>query len=390
MTPSPSPPRSVNLSSSLEEENTTLKRKINDLEKRLEELTSKRKGAPNPIRVLGRAVCRLVSCYEAPSILTKEADRRALAELEGTQVTPTTDEERELVRVQDRRFMAYRKLIEVAPRVAELLKTPDAEDKLTNYLEQLELGISSARTDDNSRVKWEVALWLNDAFEPDKPLRMKDRNNRGLQHDVCGRLLTPIEVDWDDLNMREAIRNGTSEFNINESYFLRCFYPDEGIDPNNVEHNFLRSRWLLLTFHAIFISPSVDEDQYIYPGEDEPPCKKQKHSKDGTSKSNVACRIGMNGRVTSRVIAYTAVMLVFNLTEASRWSEVYNGFSFHSLYNFIIDFFEDTPDPASRNSTQSLLQWWNHEVFTTQYAYPSDGHASYRKLASQRASRARN
>ncbi|KAJ3565717.1 hypothetical protein NP233_g7458 [Leucocoprinus birnbaumii] len=374
---SPSPSRSTGSSSSLEEENTILKRKVNDLETRLEELISKQKRKANPIRLLGRAVCQLVSCYETPSVLAKEADRRALAEAEGIQDTPSTDDERELVRTQDRRFMSYRKLIEVAPRVAELVAKS---------------GLNSARTDDNSRMKWEIALWVNDAFQPEERLSLNSRANRGLGHDDCGRLITPIEVNWDDFDIREAIRNGTSDFNINESYFLRCFYPDDGIDPDNVEHNFLQSRWLLLTFHAIFISPSVDEDQYFYPAEDEPPRKKQKHSKyeASESKSNVASRIGMNGKVTSRAIAYTAVMLVFNLTEASRWTEVHNGFSFHGLYNFIVDFFEDTPDNASRDNARSLLQWWNREVFTVRYVSASDSRASYKKLASQRASRVGN
>lgn len=54
---------------------------------------------------------------------------------------------------------------------------------------------------------------------------------------------------------KEAVRNGTfQDFNINESYFLRCLYPEDAGDPDNVEHNFLRSRWLLLvSFLCIFI-----------------------------------------------------------------------------------------------------------------------------------------
>ncbi|KAJ3553210.1 hypothetical protein NP233_g12698 [Leucocoprinus birnbaumii] len=394
MTLSPSPSHSTSSILNVEEENAALKRKIDDLEKQIEELTTRRKHTSSPIKLLGRAVCRLASCYETASVLTKEADRRALADEEGTlEDTPITDEEVDIARAQDRRFSAYRKLIEIVPRIAELLKMPDEEKKLADYLEKLESGVNSSRTDDNSRMKWEVAEWLNDAFHPQVRLSSKSRTNWGLQHDVCRRLLTPIEVDWDDLDIREAIRSGTSDFNINESYFLCCFYPDGGIDPNNVEHNFLRSRWLLLAFHAIFISPSVDEDEYVETSDDESPHKKQKRSAHSeASKSNVACRIGMNGRVTGRVIAYTAVMFWFSLfsilTDASRWTETHNGFSFHGLYNFIVDYFEDTPNPTSKDNARSSYD--GGIIFPTHYLAASDSRASYKKLAAHREASQRN
>jgi hypothetical protein len=35
-------------------------------------------------------------------------------------------------------------------------------------------------------------------YSPGVPLKPKTREGWGLQHDVCGQLLAPIEFDWDD------------------------------------------------------------------------------------------------------------------------------------------------------------------------------------------------
>jgi hypothetical protein len=51
--------------------------------------------------------------------------------------------------------------------------------------------------------------------------------------------------------------------------------------------------------------------------------------------------------------------LALNLTDVSQWVEVYNGFSFQGFYYFIVDYFEDTPDLASKARADDLLKWWN-------------------------------
>jgi hypothetical protein len=50
--------------------------------------------------------------------------------------------------------------------------------------------------------------------------------------------------------------------------------------------------------------------------------------------------------------------LHFNLQTASSWTAVYGGFDYHGLYNYIVDFFEDTPGPAAKKRAQELLYWW--------------------------------
>lgn len=83
----------------------------------------------------------------------------------------------------------------------------------------------------------------------------------------------------------------------------------------------------------------------------------------------------MEGKVTPRSVAYAAtivrllsplmfaciysVQLVFNLTDATQWVGVYNGFHLQALYNFIVDYFEGALDPTAEKRTKDLLKWWN-------------------------------
>lgn len=68
----------------------------------------------------------------------------------------------------------------------------------SHHFLQLQKGANDARSDDVRRIKEEIALWLNLAYAPNPPLNTKCRSNRGMQNDITGRLLCPVEYDWDD------------------------------------------------------------------------------------------------------------------------------------------------------------------------------------------------
>jgi hypothetical protein len=51
--------------------------------------------------------------------------------------------------------------------------------------------------------------------------------------------------------------------------------------------------------------------------------------------------------------------LHFNLQTAGSWTPFYGGFDYLGLYNFVVDFFEDTPGPAAKKRAQELLKWWS-------------------------------
>ncbi|KIY52820.1 hypothetical protein FISHEDRAFT_69628 [Fistulina hepatica ATCC 64428] len=112
-------------------------------------------------------------------------------------------------------------------------------------------------------------------------------------------------------------------------------------------------------FQHIFTSPSSVQD-FNNDDSDSPPSKKQKSSKK-SHKSDVAHLQGMN-RVMPHAIAYCAILLHFNLTDAKAWPQdsMYLGLSYHDLYNFIVDYFEqDATEAKDKKRVHDLLDWWN-------------------------------
>lgn len=115
-----------------------------------------------------------------------------------------------------------------------------------------------------SRIKSSVADWLNGRkFDPaTPPLERNTRDGRGIQHDVTGRLLCTISLDWNDLmyavsfgtysianclkSTRAKIKNFEDEDHYyGKDYYARCFYLGESGDPKNVRAGFLKSALLV-------------------------------------------------------------------------------------------------------------------------------------------------
>lgn len=95
-------------------------------------------------------------------------------------------------------------------------------------------------------------------------LSPKVKEGRGINNDVTGRLLCPIDYDWDDpeyvplyslylrrdgiidlFSVRANLRNAAPGYNFTSSLFLRCLYEDEDGDPNSPEAGFLKGPLLL-------------------------------------------------------------------------------------------------------------------------------------------------
>ena len=111
-------------------------------------------------------------------------------------------------------FTAFTTLIQVLPSVGKAIEDPttdidvylmqvsivglDSIHCFATHSLQLQKGANDARSDDVRRIKEELALWLNMEYTPNPPLNTKCRSDRGMQNDIMGHLLCPIEYDWDD------------------------------------------------------------------------------------------------------------------------------------------------------------------------------------------------
>ncbi|KAJ7808176.1 hypothetical protein B0H14DRAFT_2609093 [Mycena olivaceomarginata] len=78
----------------------------------------------------------------------------------------------------------------------------------------------------------------------------------------------------------------------------------------------------------------------------------------------VAVRLGMNGKVTGRSIAYIAVLLWLSLTMATIWIDEYYNVSLPQMYDFFVDYFEGPVEGMqAREHIDELLAWWNMQIF---------------------------
>ncbi|KJA27916.1 hypothetical protein HYPSUDRAFT_130887, partial [Hypholoma sublateritium FD-334 SS-4] len=227
----------------------------------------------------------------------------------------------------------------------------------------LQRGADSARSDDLNRIRTFVADWLNAAQRrPEILLDPSCRKNRGIQHDVTGRLLCPAEFDWTDLVVRAKLRACDDAFDWLSSYHARCFYTNYKANADQLESGYLMSALLVQVFKAIFTSPSSakgvpDEEEG---NENMPPARLQKTASGKRGlRRNVASKVQLNGKVTPRSIAYAAVQLHFNLQTAASWASVYGGFDYQGLSNYIVDFFEDAPGLVAKKHAKELLEWWS-------------------------------
>jgi hypothetical protein len=64
----------------------------------------------------------------------------------------------------------------------------------------LQTGANDARSDNTSRLKIAVADWLNSRPDSTSNSRLsaKGKDERGINHDITGFLLCPIDYNWDD------------------------------------------------------------------------------------------------------------------------------------------------------------------------------------------------
>ncbi|KAJ3575444.1 hypothetical protein NP233_g1096 [Leucocoprinus birnbaumii] len=378
--PSSSPPPQGNTEKPTLE---ALEEKVSRLERALEAEKARNKKrkrkSDDTVKCQGRPLQHIIHCFELFLSLIAEADHRLHPDPDsGDEEYDGLDDndKLQLERQRNRNYLAYKRLTRFRPHITDLMARREIAGYLS-YIAQLQHGANAARADDNSPSMEHEALVASHC------------DNRGLQHDVCGMLLTPIDVDWDDTHVRRQICEGSNK-DVRGNFFLRCLYPRNRFDPAHLEKNFLKGELLVLTYTAIFITPGVEaEDQLSNNDNDEgdDEGRPQKRRKVHKAQSNsVSALCGLDGNITGPAIAYSAVMLAFNLTDRSTWAEEHVGIDFVKLYNFLVDYFEAPRTERQKARASSLLRWWNSRIYPD-YRPSSfcNSETSYKKLEAQQA-----
>ncbi|KAF8190731.1 hypothetical protein K438DRAFT_1763172 [Mycena galopus ATCC 62051] len=259
---------------------------VNRLRRRISQLEAQEKKAHSQSNVasqvksfanLGRAICKVVSTFDCVESLIAEDDRRHDLE-DARTLGDEVHEEGEVPRMeQDILHNGYRELCRFIVPLRKLLAEADHEE--------LAPVLSAAI------VPWLVAAIpdLNPALDPDS------RENRGIHHDDLGRLLCPVEFDWNDQSVRTAIREGDPNYPMTAGSWWTGLYPPGKFDPAHPEAH-LFTNVLLLKYRVALSDPNHWDDQ------------------DG-------------------------------------------GFDYREFYNNIVEYFEFPPGPVARNEVARLLDW---------------------------------
>ncbi|KAG5634840.1 hypothetical protein H0H81_000542, partial [Sphagnurus paluster] len=209
---------------------------------------AKKKKTKKPsLKKLGRVICKAVSLFEDLGTLVLNSDAHEellenpeLAATDSELISRSTEEikdvKRRQVTIRERAYISVKLLNELVPNF--LKKVDESEpDDLQQFYDTLQTGGRDARSDDTTRIKMQVAAWLNARTPTPSPL------------------LDP-DLDWDDATTRTQIQNGDPDVNIGSTCYLRALYAFEKGDPSKVWEGFLMSGLLVLVYKHLFTSPS--------------------------------------------------------------------------------------------------------------------------------------
>ncbi|KAI5985498.1 hypothetical protein EDD15DRAFT_2374095 [Pisolithus albus] len=310
----------------------------------------------------GRAVRWVVTLVEPITDLIAEYDRREI-QAAGQQdlsdpemILPTTE--------QQRTYRAYEKLIQWCPSVHKVVgpaaKADTAGLEITFACKELQKGADGARADDSATLKIAIAQWLNESQPcPDPPFNSREKNGRGFNHEITGKLLCPVDYDWANADVRTAIREFHPDFRVTAHCWPSFLYADGEYDPAMPAKGLFKGKYLVMAFRCVFTSPGSAQNEVScgnIPQVSRPSRTRQQ------SRHHVAKILKMN-TVQPRAIAYVATQLRFALSSCSCWMIVDEDFNHEEFYHNIVDYFELPSSPQKAAELNDLLLWWNLKIF---------------------------
>ncbi|KAG1830809.1 hypothetical protein EV424DRAFT_1343337 [Suillus variegatus] len=297
-------------SSSHAETLLSLKRRIAVLEELNAELRTPAERKGNSSQALeGRVIRRLVCLTENVEDLVSEFDRRtALGTADGSDAevfeSSTT--------IENRRYRSYKKLVMWCPSMRMLMQSSAESSELAAMHSKLNRSADAARGDDTTSLKFALASWLMQTSPTPNPIiSHRDKSCRGFYHNTTGKLLCPVDYNWDDAVVREAIRNYHPDYRVTSYSWPSYLYRDGHYDPKNPKKGLFKGELLVKAVKHIFTSPSSAE----------------------------------------------------NTLGAGSWRIVDDDFDQEEFYHNIVDYFELCPSREAAKEVENLLLWWNQQVF---------------------------
>ncbi|KAJ7302119.1 hypothetical protein DFH08DRAFT_991935 [Mycena albidolilacea] len=348
-----------------------LKRRISELEAQEKRVQAKNNAVSQSksFANLGRVICKVVSTFDSPETLIAEDDRCRDLEDARTSGNEVHEEDQSPTIEQNILHNGYKELCRFIVPIRKLLAEAEYDE-----LSPLRGGSQNAHSDDTKNLCEAIIPWLNIVFPNITPaLDPHSRDNRGIFHDDLGRLLCPVGFDWDDEDVRTAIREGDPHYQVTADSWWTGLYPFGKFDPQNPEAHLFTNVLLLKVYKYIFTSPlsvksmAKDKDIENSPPISSPtrhtPTSRAKPKNVGTkSKCNVAAIIGLKA-VTGRSIAYAAVQLPqyrVALLDTGHWDDEDGAFNYPAFYNNIVEYFEFPPGPvAARRNVFGAAPCWD-------------------------------
>ncbi|KAF8445724.1 hypothetical protein L210DRAFT_3610352 [Boletus edulis BED1] len=300
----------------------TCKRRISELEQEINQIRNSHKQSnadSGSLLIAGRCIRRLVSLTDRVEDLVNEADRRACMD----------DPEAQYTEESDRLFSAHQRLLYWQPSLGK------------DVFKELNRGADSARGDDAASLKPIVIHWLMEAYpNAASGLEFGMKHGRGFNHDVTGRLLCPVDYNWNDATHRAAILDSHPDFLVTSDSWPAFLYEGETYDPKDPRKGLFKNLLLLKAFKHIFTSPSS--------------ALKTGAESEHTTLSKRQCKLDE---------CRTRSDLRFALSSCGSWRIADGDFNYHCFYNNVVSFFECSETAEDKKFTQDLLFWWNRKVF---------------------------
>ncbi|KAG1759764.1 hypothetical protein EDD22DRAFT_782140, partial [Suillus occidentalis] len=290
----------------------------------------------------GRVIRRLVCLTERVEDLITEFDRRVTLGIELDDDASLNDPE------DDRRYRSYKKLVTWCPSIRKLIQLVVENSELSYVYSKLNKGADGARADDTTRLKVTVASWLMQQNPPPNPvIQGQNKICRGFNNNATGRLICPVDYDWNDPIVQQGIRDYHPDYRVTAHSWPAFVYKDEAYDPLNPTKGLFQGTLLLKTFKYIFTSPTSAE---------------MEEGQEQLSPELLSTQGHPKQRRTDGE-RHTRCDLRFALSSTGSWRVIDDEFNHQEFYDNIVDFLELSATSDAAKEVEDLLLWWNRKVF---------------------------